>query len=72
VGGVFISVVLGFAGGWFGTWLARELDLPFRRVSIRLEGAGEFPIVWSILGTLLVTCIVSWIQKSRKKEEEKR
>jgi len=72
VGGFFISVILGFVGGWFGTWIAEQLNLP-PIVSIHIQGVdGGFPVIWSIAGCLIITCGVAWMQRKGAKEEKKK
>ena len=51
-GGFIISVLLGFLGAFVGTWLARMLHLP-EWVMVSIAG-HPFPIVWSILGGILL------------------
>lgn len=47
-GGFVISVLVGFLGAFFGTWLARIVHLPALAV-VTIDG-HPFPIVWSIAG----------------------
>lgn len=71
VGGFFISVILGFAGGWFGTWVSEQLALP-HIVSLKVQGYGDFPVIWCIAGTLIVTSMVAWISRKSGKDEKKK
>ena len=63
IGGFFVSVILGFLGGWLGSWMADAARLPFKDVVIEV-GGDRFPLVWSILGTLVVMFFVSWLQNT--------
>jgi uncharacterized membrane protein YeaQ/YmgE (transglycosylase-associated protein family) len=54
-GGFVISVLLGFLGAFVGTWLARMLHLP-ELIVIAVAG-HPFPIVWSILGGILLVAL---------------
>jgi uncharacterized membrane protein YeaQ/YmgE (transglycosylase-associated protein family) len=62
-GGFVVSIILGFIGAFFGTWLARELELPmFFTVNVNGE---VFPVVWSILGAAIVVALVSIVARRR-------
>jgi uncharacterized membrane protein YeaQ/YmgE (transglycosylase-associated protein family) len=71
VGGFFISVVLGFIGGWLGNFLAGQLNLP-RIVYLGIDRVGEYAVLWSIAGCLIITCGVAWMQRKGAKEEKKK
>lgn len=63
-GGCLASVALGFIGALVGTWMARELALPeFFTVQI---GGQAFPIVWSIVGAIVVVLIIGLLTPSRR------
>ncbi len=51
-GGFLLSIVLGFVGAFVGTGMARALHLP-RLWGIAIEG-HPFPIVWSIIGGMVL------------------
>jgi uncharacterized membrane protein YeaQ/YmgE (transglycosylase-associated protein family) len=54
-GGFVISLLVGFLGAFVGTWLARMFHLP---VILAVEVGGHpFPIVWSILGGIVLVAI---------------
>lgn len=53
--GFIISVVLGFVGAFIGTWLARLLHLP--PLLVVAIGGQPFPIVWSIVGGIVLVFI---------------
>jgi len=54
-GGFVISVLVGFLGAFIGTWLARQLHLPPLLV-IAIDN-HPFPIVWSIIGGLVLVVL---------------
>lgn len=61
--GCFISIITGFIGALIGTWLARKLSLPdFFVINI---GRENFPVVWSILGSIILVAILSLISPRR-------
>jgi len=62
-GGFVISVLLGFLGAFVGTWLARLLHLPELLV-IAIQG-HPFPIVWSILGGILLVALAHALTRPR-------
>jgi uncharacterized membrane protein YeaQ/YmgE (transglycosylase-associated protein family) len=53
--GFIVSVLLGFVGAFAGTWLARQLHLP--QVFVVTIGGHPFPIVWSIVGGVVLVAI---------------
>ncbi len=63
LGGFLASLVLGFLGALFGSWLARQLGLP---ELLTLNVAGEpFPVVWSIVGALIIALLVGLVARPR-------
>ncbi len=62
--GCLASIVLGFIGALIGTFIARQLDLPFL-FSIRF-GSHTFPIVWAILGSALFVAFLTLISRGGK------
>ncbi len=63
IGGLFLSIAVGFVGAVLGMWLAGELGLPeFFVVNV---GGQPFPIVWSILGSALFALAIGMLRKSR-------
>jgi uncharacterized membrane protein YeaQ/YmgE (transglycosylase-associated protein family) len=71
VGGFFISMILGLIGGWFGSWIAQQIRLP-RVIYIGVDGVGEYPVIWSILGCLIVTSVVAWMQRQKQDKDKKK
>jgi uncharacterized membrane protein YeaQ/YmgE (transglycosylase-associated protein family) len=61
-GGFAISVLLGFLGAFVGTWLARQLHLP-ELFAVRI-GGHLFPIVWSIIGGIVLVIIGHMLTRS--------
>jgi uncharacterized membrane protein YeaQ/YmgE (transglycosylase-associated protein family) len=70
-GGLIMSVVLGFIGAWLGRGFSVWLSI---RDLIYLDIAGSrFPLLWSILGGVVVTTIVGWLQwHGRRKRAQKK
>lgn len=63
MGGLLVSIAVGFIGALLGTWLAGQLGLP-ELFTINVEGQS-FPIVWSIIGATLFSLIISLIRSPR-------
>ena len=64
-GGCIVSIAVGFIGALLGEWLARKLSLPeFFVVNI---GDSNFPVVWSILGSIIFTGFISLFFKGKRK-----
>lgn len=58
-GGFITAMVLGFVGAVVGTFVARNLGLPFiLRVTI---GDVQFPIIWAIVGAALFIALLSLV-----------
>jgi uncharacterized membrane protein YeaQ/YmgE (transglycosylase-associated protein family) len=54
-GGFIVAILLGFLGAFLGTWLARMFHLPeLLAVSV---GGHPFPIVWSIVGGIVLVAL---------------
>jgi uncharacterized membrane protein YeaQ/YmgE (transglycosylase-associated protein family) len=63
LGGCLISIVVGFIGALLGLWLARLAGLPeFFTITV---GGKAFPIVWSIIGSAILSAIVGLITRRR-------
>lgn len=60
-GGFLVSIGVGFVGALIGTWLARLAGLP-ELFAINIGGT-TFPIVWSILGSVVFVAIVALISR---------
>jgi uncharacterized membrane protein YeaQ/YmgE (transglycosylase-associated protein family) len=62
-GGFIISILLGFLGAFIGTWLARMLHLP--ELMVVSVGGHPFPIVWSIIGGILLAALAHALTRPR-------
>lgn len=63
LGGLLVSIVLGFVGALFGSWLAHQLGLP-ELLTLNI-GGQPFPVVWSILGAFIISLLVGLISRPR-------
>ena len=64
LGGCLVSTVVGFIGGLFGLWLARQFGLPeFYTISV---GGETFPVIWSIIGSFIFALIVGLLTRGRR------
>jgi uncharacterized membrane protein YeaQ/YmgE (transglycosylase-associated protein family) len=64
IGGCLISAVVGFVGALVGMWLARLLGLPeFFAINI---GGQTFPIIWSIIGSILLAAVAGLLTRRRR------
>ncbi|MDX1642375.1 MAG: GlsB/YeaQ/YmgE family stress response membrane protein [Balneolaceae bacterium] len=62
-GGCLVSIVVGFIGALLGSWLSIQLGLPeFFNVNV---GGSNFPIIWSIIGSIIFVAIVGLITGRR-------
>jgi uncharacterized membrane protein YeaQ/YmgE (transglycosylase-associated protein family) len=56
-GGLLVSIAVGFIGAVLGMWLQRVTGLP--EIFTVEVGNSVFPIIWSIIGGVLFSCVVS-------------
>jgi uncharacterized membrane protein YeaQ/YmgE (transglycosylase-associated protein family) len=56
-GGFVISVLVGFLGAFIGTWFARMLHFPPLLVVTIAD--HPFPIVWSVVGGLILVALAN-------------
>lgn len=62
-GGCLVSIVVGFIGAMLGSWLSVQLGMPeLFNVNI---GGNQFPIIWSILGSIVFVALVGLITRKR-------
>lgn len=59
--GCIISIVTGFVGAVIGTWLARKFNLP--ELFVVNIGGKIFPVIWSIIGSVLFAAVLSLISR---------
>jgi len=62
-GGCIVSIVVGFIGALLGSWMSAQLGLP-ELFNIEV-GGSTFPIIWSIIGSVVFVVIVSLLTKKR-------
>jgi uncharacterized membrane protein YeaQ/YmgE (transglycosylase-associated protein family) len=63
-GGFLVSIVVGIIGAFIGSWLARQIGLPeFLPITI---GGQPFPVVWSILGSVILLAVISMVRRPRR------
>jgi uncharacterized membrane protein YeaQ/YmgE (transglycosylase-associated protein family) len=62
-GGCIVSIVVGFIGALLGSWMSAQLGLP-ELFNIEI-GGSTFPIIWSIIGSVLFVVIVSLLTRKR-------
>jgi uncharacterized membrane protein YeaQ/YmgE (transglycosylase-associated protein family) len=56
-GGLLVAIAVGFIGALLGMWLQRATGAP--EIFLLQVGDTQFPIVWSIIGGVVFTAIVS-------------
>lgn len=62
-GGCIVSIVVGFIGALLGSWLSLQMGLPeLFNVSV---GESSFPIIWSIIGSVIFVVVVGILTKKR-------
>ncbi len=63
LGGCLISAVVGYIGALIGFWLSRQLGLPEPFVIV--VGDQPFPVLWSIIGSLILSLIIGLLSRRR-------
>lgn len=63
-GGCLVSILVGFAGGWLGTWIAGRFGLPLLFV-VRIQGEN-FPIIWAVIGGAVLTAVLGLLTHRRR------
>lgn len=62
-GGCIVSIVVGFIGALLGSWLSVQMGLPeYFNVNV---GGSNFPVLWSIIGSIIFVAIVGLITGRR-------
>lgn len=62
-GGCLVSIVVGFIGALLGSWMSSQLGLPeLFNVNV---GGNTFPIIWSIIGSVVFVAVVGLLTKKR-------
>ena len=64
LGGILVSIAVGFIGAILGGWLARTLGLP-ELFNLNIDGQN-FPVIWSIIGSAIFVALVGSIRRSRR------
>lgn len=62
-GGCIVSIVIGFIGALLGSWLSVQMNLP-ELLNINV-GGNPFPIIWSIIGSVIFVVIVGLLTRRR-------
>ena len=70
LGGMFVSIFLGFVGAYVGKEMTSWFHLPII-FDVHI-GDHQFPVIWSFLGCLVVTFVVGFIAKGASKHEKKK
>jgi uncharacterized membrane protein YeaQ/YmgE (transglycosylase-associated protein family) len=61
LGGMVITIIVGFIGAFLGTWMARLIGLP--ELLMINVGGQPFPIVWAIIGSAVLAGIVALLTR---------
>jgi uncharacterized membrane protein YeaQ/YmgE (transglycosylase-associated protein family) len=61
--GFILSILLGFLGAFFGSWLAQLFHLP--PIAVVAVAGHPFPILWSILGGIALVALAHALTRPR-------
>ncbi len=62
-GGLIVYLAFGFIGAFAGTWISRALD--FDNVPDLTIGVTKFPIIWALVGAVLLVAVIGMLVKER-------
>ena len=66
--GCLMSAIVGFIGAIIGKWIAVELE--FAQIwKVHIDGQ-PFPIIWSIIGSALLTALLGMIFNRKEKGKD--
>lgn len=63
LGGCLVSIFVGFLGAWIGLWIAGSFGLP--TLFVLDVGGYDFPVVWSVIGAMLLTLLLGLFRGRR-------
>ncbi|HKJ40373.1 MAG TPA: GlsB/YeaQ/YmgE family stress response membrane protein [Anaerolineales bacterium] len=64
LGGCIISIIVGYVGAFIGMWIAQQFGFP---TILPITVGGEtFPIVWSIIGSAILSAILGLLSRRRR------
>jgi len=61
-GGCLTSIIVGIIGAYLGLWVARQFGLP--EILPLTVGGTTFPIVWSVVGSAILSAILGLINRA--------
>ncbi|SRR5579883_300826 len=70
IGGLFVSVFIGFVGAILGREMVVWFGLP-EPAHLVIHGAS-FPVMWCFIGSLIATVVVGMIARSSAKREKRK
>jgi uncharacterized membrane protein YeaQ/YmgE (transglycosylase-associated protein family) len=65
-GGCLVSIAVGFIGALLGMWLHKLTGLP--EIFLLEVGDTKFPIIWSIIGSVLFVAVVSLLTRRGRRD----
>ncbi|MBP8251391.1 MAG: GlsB/YeaQ/YmgE family stress response membrane protein [Herpetosiphon sp.] len=65
MGGLLVSIGIGFVGALLGTWLANQLGLP-ELLTVKIDNQ-PFPILWAIIGATIFAFLISFLRSPRRR-----
>lgn len=66
----FLSIIIGLAGGYLGMYLVNNYALPV--IFVLPIGSKLVPVVWILIGALLLTFVASLIESLRTRKKKTR
>lgn len=64
LGGCIISIIVGYVGAFIGMWIARQFGFP--EILPLTVGGETFPIVWSIIGSAILSAVLGLLVRRRR------
>ncbi len=63
LGGILVTIAVGFIGALLGSWLARVMGLP-EAFNLNVDGQ-HFPVIWAIIGSSLFVALIGVLRRGR-------
>lgn len=63
LGGVLVTIAVGFIGALLGGWIAQAMGLP-EIFKLNIEGQ-QYPVIWSIIGSAIFVALVGSLRGQR-------
>jgi uncharacterized membrane protein YeaQ/YmgE (transglycosylase-associated protein family) len=64
LGGLIVSILVGFVGAYIGMWIAHQFNLPAFFV-VQVDGQA-FPLFWAVIGSALLSAGIGLLARGSR------